>query len=704
MDQTIGIDFQPKNVQATIGEFAKIEGALTRLSGVAANVGKVFSSMKEGTSSMSSMTREFSTGITGMNRSISELGSTSKKVFGDMNKLMAGTGKAGGAGMLGGGKGAGGDFLGGGVVPWFMIRWKAYTEMLKAGHAMITDVMLGKKREPLMEQFAGLGYLGLDREQILKLENRGRKFRQDFPAAGIDPKEFLNMARESISGMAEYFKPETMAEKVGEITAVGAAMAKVTKTKPEEMERMLGQVVQARLMRMPRAQREAYENQEKDISDLYAETASQVSHVIQKSHMWGKHLTYLASQSLPSALARNVDFGDLAAMFGGLVSAGVGGRGGGTRAAVALRNMFETEGEHFAKLHIAAYGGMAKLSQMPGDAREFFLHKRGEQLMQGAGQDLLGFIQRVGEWAKMAKGRGLELNMMGFPVSFSSALNTFLTEGYLDKVKQIMLEQPQIKTLPELAEAMKTKFGVGEQETAWRRLSSAWDDMMNAWTLAANKSGETSTVANSMVTALDTTTGYFKGTKSSLDAMMASADAISTTFSYIGGIILKVDEKLKIGANELGQRFGEKYLPEWMRFKKDEQPINLDKYPETMSSATGQWWDIITKKYPEAVSTAGGILLEGTKDTGRFAAQDITGAAGGAVDYTGEVFAPLFDIIKRLTEKTEPEGEKAPIRIENITQLDGREIARSVNEINAESNRAAGTVFGSGWGMSPHAP
>lgn len=684
--EQIGIEFTPKNYQQTIEVFGKIEASLLKLYGVAEQVGGVFSRMQQGTSAMSSASKQFSADVTSMQRSVAELGKTTNKVFGEMGAAIDKTGKkTGGKGSStdGGWFGSMGQM---GALP-FILRWKFYSETLKGMYAVWDDVLMGAGREKIVEPLRDIAVVGFDKAQRRRTEEMGRQHISKFWSAGTQKDYLIGVAEAgSAFDVNDPMFQGKGVEELNKMTQTGAVLAASSRMKHEQAQKLLMAMVHSQMSFLPEAERKKYQGGEKKVSDLAASTAGKVAEIIKLSPSWGKDIDYLMQYAAPSALQRGWKLESLLGVAGAMALPGFRG----TKLGRGMKMIMEKETEQYGALWAMSTpeGKAAYLSKTGAEQKEFRL-KMGPIMDKLMAKDPLGFFAMAGEWLKSTSMSDESLARVGFAQQWIGQVRA-LAEPYVLQKARLFEQQ-----LMEISNAEKAKgyvMDAQQDEPGWwkTRLSNAWDGFTQSWS-ADSPMGKT---IEGYIGFLEHMTWLNQGSpKFNWETFLVETKDLVFHGAVMGLFLQNIADM----GTALGKLAG--VIP------KDYQAPNLEEH-----------WEGIKTKLQATIEGAQGFFSK--LDKAMEGPATAFGAAIGKIihleNWNASLLAPK---VEPLTPTEDPlaamaaamgagalptaaptEGEEKKIVIEVPVQLDGNEIGRATAEYFDKQRVAGGQVWGSGFG------
>jgi hypothetical protein len=546
VEQSIGIAFSTNNTEMKVIE------AVTRIENVMASfaqsAARMSGSMGGAFSAVEQKMGTVTTQVGMLNTGLEKVAATARAVQGSLAGMKAPPAMGLLAGVsgakTGAGTGAGGGgsmFPSGGMVPWFMLRWMAYGAVIHGAKAGITDIVLGKARNKLVEGQNVFAGLNMGREEVLGYENRGYEFIKKNPAAGTiqDYQKTVSEVYNAFATEMDAFKksnPVEAEKQIGDMSEMSMIMAKALKVTPEAFANIVGKASTAQKMFMDQADRAKYDSGEKNIAELYGGTLQKIATVVRTTFMWGKNVGDMMNYVLPSALDVGMDISKVLSLGGVLISSGQKGQ----KAARGLRHFLE---EDVGKLGVidmaAAPGGLGAYKQykgLKGESKQWLDAQLTELYKKRFAADPAGTLLKAAESAKVMEKRGIPLSMMNFPKAWVGQIREMMKDGFIEKYNQIMAEMPANLNPEETKAYMEeTMARVQGKDVTWMRISNTWDQMMTTWARIAMEGEGAQQIATNIQGAMSKWTSYLKGTGSAVDAVEAGLASVYSMFSYLAG-------------------------------------------------------------------------------------------------------------------------------------------------------------------------
>ena len=374
-----------------------------------------------------------------------------------------------------------------GKAPWFMLRYRLYSELLSGLNYSLVDIGLGRSRQKLAASLGELSPLGFDQNLKKDTEFAGKLFSQKFWTVSAES------YAAAMTQTASAFDVQTVGfanlQKMNEASLKVSMISKMSVEKTAELmtKTMLGFMnqlpseVSSQLQKGLKADVKGYGNV--DLGGLAQGMAAQIGKTIAVSSIWGPGVQSSFRYLLPSVLQRGWSLPSALALVGATADVGFqpgqGGRG--------QKDLFEGEGNPMAKMIMQSFGLMrdTKNPNLTGEQRkankfhneqwETAIKSKLVNKMMSNEEDAPRFLEWIGAISKDLEAQGFDIvKNFGVSKQWTALFRSVTTGAFRRRLEEV---QSKIANSTDAALTKVVEETLLDAGTAYEKVAGSFQNL-----------------------------------------------------------------------------------------------------------------------------------------------------------------------------------------------------------------------------------
>jgi len=507
MDQTIGIEYTVRGLENILNSFRQVEQGALRIQERFSGFSKYGDMLKPLNRDLYSLTGAFSRVETAASplREVTSMATTAEQRIRSLTNATREYARAlnqipqfprGGVPPMGpGGPGGvmppGGGIIGPGgidkatrrdmygMVPWFMLRWTAYSKALEGAHWM-ASAATGASRVDTDQALAELSAVSFSRSQKYLTEQAGQAYARRIPS--VSTIDYIKAMSQTASAFSVKELGLPILQQMNESSIM---MAKMSKMPVEQAAEMQSKLLNAYLAAQPGNVYKAIQSGgranlpgfgEVNLGEMSKKYMAMTTKAVEISNVWGKGIMDYMQYAGPVLAQNKWDPAAMLAWVGSMVDVGFKGQ----KAGRAHKDLFIRAPETYAKMELFTEGKLLRsgASREERLLQEEEIRRRGTRIA-GLMQDFpkfgdylkkfVGPAMEIAQRTRTTPGYGLQMQKeFGLSKDFLPQFLAHATGGF---VERLMDQYRQISAANPETEAEKLLGSVDSVGHGWLRFT-----------------------------------------------------------------------------------------------------------------------------------------------------------------------------------------------------------------------------------------